>query len=102
MIIKIKDKTIAHNEILKKLDFNDKKNEIINGLQNIQKTLDEIGPNLQNKIEEVINGLTNKILNKLMIIIINVTKGTELEKFFKESLDDFKKVINDEEKEFIK
>ena len=42
MIIKIKDKTIAHNEILKKLDFNDKKNEIINGLQNIQKTLDEI------------------------------------------------------------
>ena len=58
--------------------------------------------NLQNKIEEVINGLTNKILNKLMIIIINVTKGTELEKFFKESLDDFKKVINDEEKEFIK
>jgi hypothetical protein len=32
MIIKIKDKTIAHNEILKKLDFNDKKNEIINGL----------------------------------------------------------------------
>ena len=29
MIIKIKDKTIAHNEILKKLDFNDKKNEIL-------------------------------------------------------------------------
>ena len=37
-----------------------------------------------------------------MTIIINDTKGTELEKFFKESLDDFKKVINDEEKEFIK
>ena len=99
MITKIKDKTISHNEILKKLDFkdfNDKKNEIINGLQNIQKTLDEIGPNLQNKIEEVINGLTNKILIKLMTIIINVTKGTELEKFFKESL-----LINDVDKEFI-
>ena len=52
--------------------------------------------NLQNKIEEVINGLTNKILNKLMTIIINVTKGTELEKFFKESL-----LINDVDKEFI-
>ena len=32
-----------------------------------------------------------------MTIIINVTKGTELEKFFKESL-----IINDMEKEFIK
>ncbi len=31
-----------------------------------------------------------------MTIIINVTKGTELEKFFKESL-----IINDMEKEFI-
>ena len=51
MITKIKDKTISHHEILKKLDFKDfkDKNEIINGLLNIQKTFDEIGPNLQNK-----------------------------------------------------
>ena len=95
MIIKIKDKT-THHEILKKLDFNDKKNEILMDYIIFKKQLDEIGPNLQNKIEEVINGLTNKILIKLMTIIINVTKGTELEKFFKESL-----LINDVDKEFI-
>ena len=32
MVMIAKIKTISHNEILKKLDFNDKKNEIINGL----------------------------------------------------------------------
>ena len=44
---------VSHDEILKKLDFkefNDKKNDIIEGLKNIQNTLDNIGPNLENKI----------------------------------------------------
>ena len=36
-----------------------------------------------------------------MTIIINVTKGTELEKILKDSFDNFKKVINDVKKEFI-